>query len=1114
MADEAVERPEVEMREPKPTIRVLAVDANVKALTLGEAHGDSAHTVHRGHYYSAEAALYYAGQSVSSHQTTFVKFSANARENEEEATLSALYQMDCGASAAKTVLVDAKEGGHQRSVGIASMALPNFIDYQSLRDKDFTIPAGHRSSAEKAIKIKDIASLPGLATVLMSSWVYGEDDLHARNFGVCWDASLHEGHGGYRWARLDFGMSFAEITHSGRPIRDDLKQKHFSLLTLQDFNQFPALEDATLFYWPGRRGWASGSFNPKSGNKYSEEDKDHFEKLKDSEIFKSEKNRFILRQFLIPVADKKQLILQNIHDRERARRISSNLENRLHALQWTALANTEFRGHLIKTFDDFDNASDFKNTELYKLVKETYLELDNTTLAPNPYHEIALKFARDEISKEAFQALAFFRNLKPIVQQAESIQKATSYEMRDKVVANEFEVIIKENKELIYSVFSDKEKNYQQKQQAAEGHYQEILKAAYLCHPSSKATRDQQLQRALNEIKLLKAQMSFFRPIDELRALIDGEVIVGEEVAAGPGIGATLDGEKKEKLILALTNVQKNWLEPHCKRIEPSERTDGDLNDDLRYQDKIANRLRHIHAALEDLLKQRATLTTFDDGEAVSVDGVLDSVIEALQLEGKTYDDGGVRQLEEALKIAEKELAYANYSLKTSKSARAIDDGVRDLEPTHAFKLLAKMMCQPTIGDVEGGMLFQSFKSQMKNHIEGGASGMLSSPEQSTDWARSYQNIFQWTDELFTPDFYARLGNKYFDKEVHVTINKLNQQFSDDSQKISLDDLDELKKQRADDPLHQALCEKLADMKKAVENPKISEALKTKAKDEAREILAAIVNRTHLPHFRDPIGRNRLDELFKRAGSDLQKAKTHSGEKLCIYETELIVAKLALDIERHLAREKIDLIKRFELNETKILPQGFNSKQYGALIEANRQLSQAMAHPDYHKVADLKEIAYAGYLGVQAMRNPCMHTASACLRQADKVKNTRVKSRLVVFGYVLTGLFCLLAAAAAISIALLGAKTVVLPILGTMAAWKLAAIATGSFVAAGLISTGSAKTRDIGEQNLAAHSMHQFFKAAKKEALAPTPTSLARQDSLAAGSPEDDAPDPDTSHSA
>ena len=56
-------------------------------------------------------------------------------------------------------------------------------------------------------KRQSIKKVEGLANLLMSAWLYAEDDFHRGNFGVACNEQ-----GQLYWARLDFGLSFSNIT--------------------------------------------------------------------------------------------------------------------------------------------------------------------------------------------------------------------------------------------------------------------------------------------------------------------------------------------------------------------------------------------------------------------------------------------------------------------------------------------------------------------------------------------------------------------------------------------------------------------------------------------------------------------------------------------------------------------------------------------------------------------------------------------------------------------------------------------------------------------------------------------------------------------------------------
>ena len=179
----------------------------------------------------------------------FIKNSSSL-ERQEECTFSCLYRMDIGQSAAKTVFYE-KKG---RKVGTASIGLSNFIEYWKVHNKRYQqeYDAQNKTSIlneifeldptnHKPVKIKMVK---GLASVMMSSLLYADDDFHCGNFGLA-----KNNDGKLIWARLDFGMSFSSITNQkGRPFRE--VSHHFDKISLADLEGFPELKDAKPFYWP------------------------------------------------------------------------------------------------------------------------------------------------------------------------------------------------------------------------------------------------------------------------------------------------------------------------------------------------------------------------------------------------------------------------------------------------------------------------------------------------------------------------------------------------------------------------------------------------------------------------------------------------------------------------------------------------------------------------------------------------------------------------------------------------------------------------------------------------------------------------------------------------
>lgn len=267
---------------------------------------------------------------------------ANRIERQEESTFSHLYQMDIGESAARTKLYEDRSG----DVGIASIGLNAFIEYWKLNDSN----EAQKYNKTHAINIKDevygldengetkIKMVKGLANVLMSSWLYAEDDFHSGNFGLARNSQ-----GDLIWARLDFGMSFASITNqSGRPFRE--VNHHFDKISRSDLCSFPDLKDASPFYWPTRLTTWNHTLNFKGMFKrsaFGNFDKKIFSKLNQNPEFIKEKHEFILKQFLIDLEQKKALIQSNI-DEPRGSRLAITIESRILKLRWTALADPNF----------------------------------------------------------------------------------------------------------------------------------------------------------------------------------------------------------------------------------------------------------------------------------------------------------------------------------------------------------------------------------------------------------------------------------------------------------------------------------------------------------------------------------------------------------------------------------------------------------------------------------------------------------------------------------------------------------------------------------------------------------------------------------------------------
>lgn len=265
--------------------------------------------------------------------------------SQEEAAFSALYQADIGRSAARTVhLGDESE---DNILGVVSVGLKRFLEYGRLWDKS---SVSKYNEGNDVSLLSDIFKLDrfgkpvgfkvvkGLAGVLLSSWLYAEDDLHKRNFGIS-----RSDKGEYYWSRLDFGMSLASITHGQRLFRTEPNQ--YNAITLRDLQTFPVLTDAAPFYFPTVITSTNSTLNPKSENKYTLRDKELFATLVGDEDFIKEKHEWLLKQFLILIEKKRKILTDNI-DEPRASRLAVNIENRILTLQWTALCDEGFRKYV------------------------------------------------------------------------------------------------------------------------------------------------------------------------------------------------------------------------------------------------------------------------------------------------------------------------------------------------------------------------------------------------------------------------------------------------------------------------------------------------------------------------------------------------------------------------------------------------------------------------------------------------------------------------------------------------------------------------------------------------------------------------------------------------
>mgnify|MGYP006074368613 CR=1 FL=1 len=312
-------------------ITIKTIDIN--SVENKEPLSDSSNEVYRGHL-SQEAAK---KMSMSESVPMFIKKSSK-RQAQEEASFSMLYQMDIGEQAAKTVLLSSR----QRNIGTASFGLTGFQEYWKLStdECDYKSEVFNLDEVGKPVSIRKVS---GLANLLMSAWLYAEDDFHCANFGIAKSSA-----GDLTWIRFDFGLSFASITHDGgRPFRE--VSHHFDTISLADLQQFPKLKDATPFYWPTSLGLCNHTLNFKGGvkhNTYTENDQKMFGELAQNSQFKKEKNEFLLNQFLIDTDLKTSLLTRNI-DEPRGSRLAATIESRILKLRWTALAEPSFREFIL-----------------------------------------------------------------------------------------------------------------------------------------------------------------------------------------------------------------------------------------------------------------------------------------------------------------------------------------------------------------------------------------------------------------------------------------------------------------------------------------------------------------------------------------------------------------------------------------------------------------------------------------------------------------------------------------------------------------------------------------------------------------------------------------------
>jgi hypothetical protein len=285
-----------------------------------------------------------------------------------EALFSQIYLLYTDKYAAKTVLL--KEGND--IIGTASYSLGTFIPYQKLRD----LPNSKHINSETGLTYGNLREMlfrsdasgnlcafkitEGLASILMASRLFAENDLHARNFGfvIPPDGTIKNGY----WARFDYGESFAE----------NLEGKYYSISD-DDLKNLPAISNANSNipksnprFTPGQRNYFTSldmeynnnitdlilflkNISLNRENCFTDSDHNLFASLANNEEFKTEKNTFLCRLALIPKTLVTYFIEQsgNINIKDKTK-LSDEFIYRVFYLKWIALCNQEFQSYIKK----------------------------------------------------------------------------------------------------------------------------------------------------------------------------------------------------------------------------------------------------------------------------------------------------------------------------------------------------------------------------------------------------------------------------------------------------------------------------------------------------------------------------------------------------------------------------------------------------------------------------------------------------------------------------------------------------------------------------------------------------------------------------------------------
>lgn len=198
-----------------------------------------------------------------------------------EAAIASCYRLLLGNKSPKTTLVYANTA-KKEILAIHSEKIPGFITICTLQN------------------ISQLLQQPkfvqGLAKIFVASYLFEEDDLHKRNFGID-SAGIP--------CRIDFGMSFFNTVYAQtREVHvAPIITKNIWKISEQDIINFPILTEAKPWYWPTIDTVSTlGSIAIPLGKDklFTAEDVTLFSSLAKNEDFIAAKYRCFLKLLLIP----------------------------------------------------------------------------------------------------------------------------------------------------------------------------------------------------------------------------------------------------------------------------------------------------------------------------------------------------------------------------------------------------------------------------------------------------------------------------------------------------------------------------------------------------------------------------------------------------------------------------------------------------------------------------------------------------------------------------------------------------------------------------------------------------------------------------------------------